>query len=807
MQTHGGQAAEDAILSADRYFVVDVKVDWDKDGSFSHPLSDLSAYSDNLTTDRSLAGSAPEEILLIEGASAAELSFSVDGVYGDRSLGFDAVFSPYNGYSPFYGQDIMGAEVIYRIGIETAVGVIWYPQFVGNVRTITPDRATGNVEITALDRVELLRRPVQFPPWAISQYHTARGNIESQLANSQSLIDHCLRSSDVSPTPWRAKTKKDMNLPPTGTTDGCLFWLNGTGSYNPTIGWHARTNYNIYPEVDNASYGMYDQQGQQHQDVVGETPKPLNFVSYPTGSGDLRSAGYWVANREDTEPGGTHFLGMTLILNGTNSDHPYSMLERYLLKIELEGNLLYEIVCAAGQVWARLTNLSTNITNATSRLDIPANVDHCEVRAAWRVAPEGTDDTGYLRVGSATTGRYNVGTTGKIDYAFNPEAGLVSVNNDIAFNDAYYSFRNTSVIYLDPSSGSGEAHSAKYAAVLDKGIQDYTFLPVRDGIDAWDVITQVAAAEHASVFWDEGGVFRFWNAERLESLKQSPVRTLTLDDVSNLSITNSLDSVRNIWSVEASKRVGAYGICYASNDVNEFYFEFDGARKYFRVWSDDAVAIEPYRVRRYTSAEWNDKIVHGYVVQWLVDGVWQENDTWTAGVDINTYYTASGEFEVNMWNYYNHPCRFAIDDDTPALTLGGVKIQSFPPQVTSFSDQDSINKYGARNYHLSGDWVQDRFSLNALNNHMMGRTLTPIPTTDAVTVAGDPRHQLGDCLEVLDPDGFGESMKIQTYGINRTLSRDTGLTDTLTIEMVKPPGGVWDSPQYGRWDESFIWSA
>lgn len=58
-----------------------------------------------------------------------------------------------------------------------------------------------------------------------------------------------------------------------------------------------------------------------------------------------------------------------------------------------------------------------------------------------------------------------------------------------------------------------------------------------------------------------------------------------------------------------------------------------------------------------------------------------------------------------------------------------------------------------------------------------------------------------------DPDGFGEEMRLQIYGIRRTFDRDSGLSDTLTVELLRPPEvGIWDSPQYGRWDETFVWS-
>lgn len=808
MLTHGGKAAEEAITGSERRFHVQVIVDWARDGKYQHWLSNISTWVESVTTDRSLSGSMPEELMLVEGASAAEMTVRLGGTpLGGMS--WVSVLSPYNGNSPFYMQDIEGVEIKYRLGVETALGIVWYQQFVGNIRTITPDRGADEVEITALDRVELLRRPVRFPPWAISQYHTARGIVKAQLANSQWVIDHCLRSSDISPTPYRWIYPEEMEVYPGSPGDGCVFWLTGTGSYNPTIGWHARTHLNDYPEIDDAPYGMYEQRGLQHPAVAGEDPPPLNFISTPSpphvGSID-RTSGYWIPNRNNARAYGTHYMGMTLSLSGINSDHPYTMDGRYIFRVELKDNLLFQIKCNQGNIWVDLTNLGTGITKESPHLPLPTGVDHCEVRVAWRLTPAGSQDRVHFRVGNQSTGVVEVGDTGEPDLTFNPESGLVIINNDIAFNDAYYTFRWVSDIYTGPHPLGGEPVPAKYAAVLDKGLQDFSFLPVRDGDDAWDVITQVAAAELGSVFWDEDGVFRFWNAERMLNKKDEVVRTLTLDDVSGLNMTRSLDSVRNIWSVEMSKRIATYGVVYAAKDVDEFYVPGYTERE-FRIWADDAIAIDPYKVRRYKGSEWHRDIVHGYVVQFLIGGTWQERDTFVSGVDINTYYTDTGEFIVRVWNGYEYPARLAVDDNTPALTLGGVRAEEFPSQVVTFSDQNSIEKYGARNYKLSGDWVQDKFSAEALNKYLLSRTVEPIPTTDAIEIAGDPRLQLGDTIEVLDPDGFGERMRLQILGIRREYSRDGGLTDTLTVELVRPAGiGLWDSPQYGRWDETFIWS-
>src|SRR5690606_42117161 len=78
--------------------------------------------------------------------------------------------------------------------------------------------------------------------------------------------------------------------------------------------------------------------------------------------------------------------------------------------------------------------------------------------------------------------------------------------------------------------------------------------------------------------------------------------------------------------------------------------------------------------------------------------------------------------------------------------------------------------------------------------------------TDAITIAGDPRLQMGDTIEIKDPEGMGETLRVQILRISRTFSRDGGLEDVLTVELVRPAGiGIWDSEQYGIWDDTFRW--
>ncbi|MGW3468088.1 hypothetical protein ACWDKQ_06360 [Saccharopolyspora sp. NPDC000995] len=68
---------------------------------------------------------------------------------------------------------------------------------------------------------------------------------------------------------------------------------------------------------------------------------------------------------------------------------------------------------------------------------------------------------------------------------------------------------------------------------------------------------------------------------------------------------------------------------------------------------------------------------------------------------------------------------------------------------------------------------------------------------------GDPRVQPLDCVRLTDPAGFG-NIRVQIYGITRSVDDDGRLIDTYRVEAITPPSpGIWGS---SRWDSTLIWS-
>jgi hypothetical protein len=806
MQTHGGAAAEAAIVSGERRFHVRLLADWDDDGSYDHVLSDLSGYVKSITTDRSLKGGLPAEITLVEGAGAAQADIQLSGEY--NGLPLSAVFSPYQTLSPFWNSTPVGTEVTYEIGVETATGIVWYPQFVGNIRTVTPDRGSGYISITALDRVEILRRPVQFPAWAMYEYHTSRGIIQSLLTDTQWVIDHCLRKCNVSPTPLRPTSREENGLPDSDRT-GPQIWINGTGGWLPTIGHCDNWNVVEFPDTESTGLPMYMTSGAVHPDSPEPATKPLAFHALQTAGNDTLK--YWCTNRDQMTPQGIQVLGFTLITSGVNGTYYQTASDFVVCSVRIGSNYRIDVwIGDSGKIWTTHNDETLAITKTSSKVSIPTSGDFVQCNIVWDAFhPNGP--MVYVAAGANTnnSGNYeDLGATYTYVSRTDELKGLFSLFRQVALNDIRYSSTNFGSLSVASALNWG-FRTSSYVAVLDQGVNGISYIPQTKADDAWQVISAVSAAEFGAVFWDESGVFRFWNNARLGQLKNTIVREMSLDDVTGLRITNSLDSVRNIYSLDAGKRIGPQGVTLEASSVDEFY-NTGGTETRFRVWQDTVLSPNPGKLTRYSTIpasafpQWGDNVIQGYVVQWWNGSSWAEDDSRTSGVDIYCYFDNEGRLVVKIWNGYGEEMRLATNADQPAMRIEGTAIHTKDNQVIVVKDTVSIDKWMGRNLHLRGDWYQEYSNHKGMLNTLIQTTKEPTPATDSITIAGDPRLQFGDTLRINDKFGFGESFNVQIYGIRRLLDVDSGLTDTLSVELIAP-GGIWDDSTYGIWEQTFVW--
>lgn len=823
MQTQHGADAEKAIMARERQFHARVMVDWNNNGLFDHELSNISKFVSEVTVDRALKGSAPEEILLVEGSSAAQLDLTLGGEY--RGMSLPSIFSPYNGLSPLYTRDQVGCEIKYELGIETVLGTAYYPQFVGNITTITPDRADAEVSIEALDRVEKLRKPVFLAHWAITDYWTNRGRTLAQLQDTQNVIQTCLQQCDVSATKYRPAYRPELNVPDDGI-DGVGIFIPFNGGIMPTVGWLDNLAASEFPATESGGPQMYVSNAAQAHPLSPEPTKRPIALRGTEGATDGDLLKYWVIDRRLTDITGEHMLGMMLMTDTSKASGSWHITapNTVLLEYRCGHGRVIKLWVGANQIWGQLVNENNGFQNITPKVTIPSGQQSVEIFLKFDTTTQ-SGTRASLRVGNTSTGWQYISNGWPGDTPEDLLQGLLSVYHRAGMYDVCYAFRNMYGTAAEPETSLWR--QAKYAAVLDEGINTLSFNPGVNGQDAWEVITDVAAAEFGSVFWDENGHFRFWNYNTIKAKQDTPVRTISTDQLTGLKVTNSLDSVRNIYTVQASKKRSTIAVVYSSPGVDSFFVP-GGSIRQFKIPVKNVQFMEPRKLWRYTKlpadgsggagdtfGQWNEWVTHGYVMQLQYGNGWREPDFSNVQLDITAWFDKDGYMVVEIINPWAENARLAVSnqptvgnaDSQPAMKINGTKIIEYDDIALATSDRPSISKYGPRNYEAKGEWYQEYYNLENLMSTLIPRTVKPIPSTQDIRIAGDPRLQLGDVLYLDDVDGFGEQMRVQIYGITRTFSVTNGLTDTLTVEMLRPAGvGIWDSTQYGRWDQSFIWS-
>jgi hypothetical protein len=835
MQTHGGAPAAEAIetTGGKRYFRAQLLVDWNRDEQFDHELSDLGPLLMEASLGRSLAGTAPAEVMIVEGQAAAEMTITLEGEH--NGLNAAALFSEYNGNSPLYNVDPQGCQITYQIGVDTSVGTVWYPQFVGFIRRVKPSRARSHqVVLTAVDRAELMRQPVSLPVWAITRWHSIRGYVRAQLCYSHWVIDACLRTGDASTTPYRYITATE-GAGFTGGMWGLQFWLSGNGAWIPNVGTLDNARVQGFPKPEVGGAVMHTRLGEAHPDVKSEVEasgkRPYSLSPTTTDStgvvpalessdGTDRRKSFYLAyraarpNEVQNDNEGTHLFGFTLITRG-DGDY-YQTADVAHMEVYVGHLYVCRIRFQAGWVRGELYRWdSSTIIATTSWVLIPTDRDSVQIEAQF-AGLFGPDRRGGIRADENISSYASLGSyPGSFDY--DTREGLVIVRHQVAMQDVYWVNRST--VFGDFVVSRFETYArreATYAAVLDEGLNKLTLMPNSSYEDAWELAGAVAAAEMGAVFWDEAGVFRFWNRDTIVAKQNTVVRSLTLDDVAELGIESSLDSIRNIVTAEALLANSDQAVIFEANDNEEFYVPSTTVVTRIVPASNDVMAVQPGFVTRYSTDPgnsqghpvWTANTQHGYVVQWFNGSSWVEMDNRVSGVDILAYSDGQGNTTLHIWNGYGDPARFSDNAGNARLRVTGTTVIRSDSVTTTWRDQESVDKFGPRNLPLSGDWVQNQpTSIARLGTFVLSRTVQSIPTTDDIPIPGDPRLQIGDCIEMKDPDGLGEVLLLQVLGYKRVWSRSRGLTDHLTVELIRRAQiGLWDSEQYGRWDETMIWS-
>lgn len=131
---------------------------------------------------------------------------------------------------------------------------------------------------------------------------------------------------------------------------------------------------------------------------------------------------------------------------------------------------------------------------------------------------------------------------------------------------------------------------------------------------------------------------------------------------------------------------------------------------------------------------------------------------------------------------------------------------------TIWQDNESVRRHGPQpllNGVSPSKWRQRQDSADRLARILLADIAEPKPVLTNVKIVGDPRLQLGDLVQFVDPDGLGFNGNYRLVGISPNFSTTDGFTQSLVARSNAGATGygncgvaIWD---VSLWDDCSVW--
>ncbi|WP_144311946.1 hypothetical protein [Actinopolyspora erythraea] len=779
--------ADVAIKAGHRRLINSIQIDWDQDGSFSHPLTNLHPYLMRASFDQVWNGTAPEEIQLIEGYAAAKLDIEVSGNHGGMSL--VSQFSPENPWSIFYPDSVLaGSPVYYSIAVVTELGNETFVQLRGRVRDVGVDRETGVVTISCLDYVEHLRDTITLPAYAIDIKYLSQGFKRGGLIDSSSLIDLAARSGGFTAGP----------RPGLGDYGETILSVPLHGSPLPEKGF-------LDNDLQIHKTEEWEDQGYSPSEAYRDGPHGyLAANAVPKGYEQYARKSYWIDPEDGTSSlsTGTYVFGCWVHWTEPDLYNTANLIEL----LYGDGILILRVDGSTGEVFP-VTHDKDDVENVGEKKPLSSGWNYVEVgfendiaiRSRTRV---GDDEGSPIEIRSKP-----------LSSSYTALTNLVHVQHVHPMSDVEiaYSPSDDYLQYIHKNiTPVGNAQ-------VSKGRNRATHT-TRRSVEAWELIKEVAGAEFGAAYFTNDGTFVFLNYEDILNKQTSTELEIGINDIEGLSLRRTLSSVRNHWQVTTSSAHMAHKTVWEYSDSSsplvDFYGEYypaelisgtaAGRHEYIVRPDDRMICPNPYSLPIVApSDKWSSEIPRAGRTPYA-NGSYVGD----SGANLSTEQKWYGDhIRISLWNSLSDDVEYINPDGEYRYRVDGTRVIDDGKTTWTVSHSDSKDKYGVRSIRLSGNyWYQDRFQIETMLQEQIERFAYPIPVTDDISIPGDPRVQLGDVLELTDPYGISPTIYLQILGIKRDMSTGQGLTDTYQVEVIKSTTyGQWDDHKYGIWDQSMIW--
>lgn len=340
--------------------------------------------------------------------------------------------------------------------------------------------------------------------------------------------------------------------------------------------------------------------------------------------------------------------------------------------------------------------------------------------------------------------------------------------------------------------------------------------------DAWTLIQAIAASELAVAFFDETGLFHYWNRNHFKmQLVDYAAKTVTINGITQpIPQVKSTKALKTVTTVEAADSVRNHiQVTYNPRIVLPLDWVWQAnstigihSKETKTVWANFDNPIQTLDTTVNVIALGGSTGGHsGYRASTHPDdtGDYVGNLAFTV-----TAYSQSAKIQIHNPN--GHPTYLvaAVNDGAgnpypsgtagqPYLWLRGRAVVADPNYASTTdgasgamaeafdtASMDPDDGYGEQILTFDGgDWLQDPDTAQMLADDLLSMCNRPTPYFDSLTVVGDPRLQIGDRIELIDTDGMPFDEHVWITGKSSTLSTASGFEQVLDCRLCAGIGG------------------
>lgn len=823
-----------------------LRVDWLKTDTFDSLAAQLT--SDNLISVDcvdDVDSGLPAEVNGRPTASSTTLTAVIHGDVDGTPMW--KLFSPWNLSSPYQGKQLEGAAVTYEINTATLGGSTATRRFTGWIDTIQVSRIEGTVTLTAKNNLHLLGQKVSLPRWAratdVYGYeglpHVDRFDIpnEDRMENAPLsaayLFQNVLRQCKAVPGPDPRPTSIWFS-----SAYGGLIPEVGSLSDMDAAGYNMNQGISSYVYPQNWGFPNYN------RDILsyGELgfPSPFHAPTQPSGvSGNIFDSYSQSATTLEFKPTASYpkYVNGGLWVRVPSGDSGAFVNQIMCLEPNWVGlqadTARVEVNVGASNTTIKVQSTASG-TSRTFTCSTPTTKDTL-IYVSWEAdmsagnaklwyndvqqtlsAPSGSL-TGYPVLstfpGAATPGiqyrnkaRVWCRNAGFLNAELWLQSGTSSAPRVPTWSNTSYGRKDFAFI----NGGFPGAQIYLSDAINSQNVFDssgtmpaVTHIPVRDNVDAWELLKEMCAAFCMTMWIDAYGGLRIVPQGVLELLEQrltDPRKELDGDSLAGLELTTAYDTVRDQVAYAGQTARRFWTSVYSAPDARSFSAPAGQTVEYTVPFPADMISMSAIKESLNRSGLGGGGVQLGVDMNlWQGFGFQASKENGDAGTTTSVWPVflypinvggSPNTFGLRLYNAYSDKVYLALATgpggggaiSSPALLVKGAKKVPDNPQSFSQGTGSRLLVVPLSEFH-SAPWTMQK-TIAAL----LRRASTSVPRAQDLDVPGDPRREVFDNLTLRDPDGETAYLVAQIMGRSDTWSSGDGYSQTLSIRVLAIPG-------------------